>query len=298
MTTIKGVLAKFLLWLTALLPLAVNRALGSLLGRVNYRLNTQMRKVTEENLRLCFPDLDDSARRELACRSLIETGKTLTEAGAIWHRRYDWLQRRVLSVTGARFLRDAIALQRGVIVLVPHLGNWEVVGLHLSEYTAVTSLYQPPKLPLLEAVIRRGRQQCGATLVPTNRSGVSAVLKVLRRGGVTAILPDQVPDRSSGGEFAEFFGVPALTMTLVNNLLGRIGCRVLMAYAKRVPGGFDIVFQPAHEDIYSSDDCIALTGLNRSVEQCVREIPSQYQWEYKRFKKRPPNEPRLYRFKN
>ena len=294
MASLKSLIVIWLIRLAALLPLTFSRGLGGLLGWVNFRLGGSMRQVTEENLQLCFPQLAPPARRALACRSLIETGKTLTETAAIWLRPYTWLQRHIVAVTGGQLLTAAIAEQRGVLLLVPHLGNWEVVGLQLSEYTPVTSLYQPPDLPQLEALIRRGREKCGATLVPTDRRGVSALLRSLRRAGVVAILPDQVPDKTSGGEFADFFGVPALTMTLANNLIGRTGCRVLMAYARRVPRGFEVVYRQADPDIYSEDGARALAGLNRGVEQCVNAAPSQYQWEYKRFKKRPPGAPRLY----
>ncbi len=30
--------------------------------------------------------------------------------------------------------------------------------------------------------------------------------------------------------------------------------------------------------------------MNQAIEQCVREIPEQYQWEYKRMRHRPPGE--------
>lgn len=296
MMTLKGLLAKGLLYFTALLPLPLNRALGALFGRLHFRLNTQMKKVTQENLRLCLPQLEADARRELGRQSLIETGRTLTETGAVWLKPYAWLQRHIVAVNGGEAFREAVGAGRGVVLLAPHLGNWEVLGLHMSDFGPVTSLYQPPELGLLQDLIRRGRERRGATLVPTDRSGVSALLKALRRGEIVGILPDQVPDRGSGGEFADFFGVPALTMTLANNLIKRTGCAVIAAYARRVPGGFELNYLRAHADIYSDNDQTALQGLNLSVEACVRGALSQYQWEYKRFKRQPEGKSQHYKF--
>jgi KDO2-lipid IV(A) lauroyltransferase len=181
-----------------------------------------------------------------------------------------------------------------VVLLAPHLGNWEVLGLYLSDVADITSLYQPPEMAALEPIIRQSREKVGAKLVPTNRRGVAALLKVIKNGGFTGILPDQVPE-ASGGDFAPFYGVPALTMTLVDNLRSRSDCLVIAAYAQRIKGGFEIHFLEADPGVYSSDQSEALVALNRTVENCVNGVPEQYQWEYKRFRRQPEGMPRRYK---
>jgi KDO2-lipid IV(A) lauroyltransferase len=91
-----------------------------------------------------------------------------------------------------------------------------------------------------------------------------------------------------------FFGQPALTMTLVHSLIQRTGCTVVSAFAERVPAGFKLVILPADEGIYRDTAVESVTALNRSVEQCVRRVPSQYQWEYKRFRRLPADYPQRY----
>src|SRR5690606_19831187 len=120
-------------------------------------------------------------------------------------------------------------------------------------------------------------------LAPTNRRGVSQLLKALRAGEIVGILPDQVPDEGSG-ELAPFFKQPALTMTLVHGLITRTDCEVVMVYCERIEGGFSMVVRECHEGIRAKDQAQALAALNHSVEDCVRAIPAQYQWEYKRFR--------------
>lgn len=295
MEALIGWLAKTTIRCLACLPLPVSRGIGAAIGRYNAWANTRMARVTDVNLRLCLPELDAGARHSLVKRSLIETGKAFTETGAVWLRPYPWLRARILAVHRQELLEQGIAGGKGVLILAPHIGNWEVLGLYLSELTQVTSLYQPPDLPALENLIRRAREKAGATLVPTNRKGVAALLKALRNGEIAAILPDQVPDLGSGA-FAPFFGQPALTMTLVRNLIDRTDCRVVVSYAKRVSGGFEIFHRDADADIYSKDENLALAAMNKCVEFCVREVPEQYQWEYKRFKRRPQGEEKLYRY--
>jgi Kdo2-lipid IVA lauroyltransferase/acyltransferase len=301
MSDFKSALAVSFLKTSACLPLPLSRAIGVCLGQCNYWLNSKMAKVTRENLRLCFPELSDQEREQKVKRSLRETAKAMMETGSVWLRDYAWVRQRIVSVEGLELLKQKLADSRGTIVLAPHLGNWEVLGLYMSELAEVTSLYQPPDIEALEPIIRSGREKVGAKLVPTNRKGVMALLKVLKKGGFTAILPDQVPDRS-GGSYAPFFGVNALTMTLVHNLVQRTNSQVLTGYAERVNGGFKLVFkaiEPGEDgaEVGCEDEVASLAAMNRAVESCVRDIPDQYQWEYKRFKRQPQGDPKFYRFK-
>ncbi|MYM63753.1 lysophospholipid acyltransferase family protein [Pseudomaricurvus sp. HS19] len=275
-----------MLRLSAMLPLPVSRGLGALFGLTAFLLRTEQYRVTLQNLQISFPELGNAERRRLARVSMMETGKLALETGAVWLRDLSWTESRIKGVYNEHLLDEALASGQGLIILAPHLGNWEVLGLYVETRVHVTSLYQPPNMPSFEAVIRDAREKNGATLVPTNNRGVAALIKALRSGGVSGILPDQVP-APSGGDFAPFFGRPALTMTLVHNLQQRSGCRIMAGFAQRVPGGFEIHFQPADDEIYSGDSAQALAALNRTVENCVRLVPEQYQWEYKRYRKFP-----------
>ena len=119
--------------------------------------------------------------------------------------------------------------------------------------------------------------------MPTNVRGVAGLVKALKRGETTAILPDQQPGLNSG-ILAPFMGVPVPTMTLVTNLINRSASRALMATALREPGGWRIHFLPVSEALYSDDQLTAVSALNQDVERIVALAPEQYQWEYKRFR--------------
>ena len=90
-------------------------------------------------------------------------------------------------------------------------------------------------------------------------------------------MPDQEPVES-GGRFASFFGLPALTMTLVPRLLRRTGASAVFGYALREDrGGFTMHFEEASPELADEDLDRALAALNRGVERCVRAAPEQYQ---------------------
>ena len=111
---------------------------------------------------------------------------------------------------------------------------------------------------------------------------------------MVGILPDQLP-APEGGDFAPFYGLPALTMTLVHSLIQRTGSLVVCGGAQRLDdGGFKLFFNEAPTAIYSEDKIESLTALNQAVEQCAAAAPAQYQWEYKRFRKQPDGVKRYY----
>lgn len=269
------------------LPLWLARALGYLLGSVAFLLPSRFRDVTRKNLELVYPDSSATSREQLARSSMKQTCQAMFEMPVVWNRSMQWLQQKTFTIHGEDLLKQAVAEGKGVIIIAPHIGNWEVLGLSLSRFGPVTSLYQPPDNAALESVVKRGREKSGARLMPTTQRGVAAVLRALRLGEITGILPDQVPD-TQGGDFAPFFNQQAFTMTLIYNLIQKTGATALLGYAKRVPGGFEMVFAEAPKTLYSADQAESLSALNAMVEQSIADVPEQYQWEYKRFKKQPP----------
>lgn len=293
----KDQLAPTLFKLLALLPLGALRALGSAVGLLMWLLNGRAAKVTRENIALCFPELSPAEQTTLTRQSLQETAKTAMEAGAIWRHSWEWLQGKIVAMEGDEILRAKLADGKGVLVLAPHHGNWEVVAPYLASVANLTAMYQPLDNPKMDELVLAGRSKLNITMAPTNRKGVMMLFKAMQGGTIVGVLPDQVPAPESGGEIAPFFGQPALTMTLVQGLIQRTGCAVCSCYAERVAGGFKLVVIEADEQIYSAEPVTSVTGLNASVAACVRRAPAQYQWEYKRFRRLPEPYPKRYQFK-
>lgn len=294
----KDHIAPLLFKLLALLPLGVLRALGWAIGSLMWLIKGRAAKVTRENIAICFPELSPAEQATLARHSLQETAKTAMEAGAIWRNSWEWLQGKIVAMEGDEILRAKLAEGKGVLVLAPHHGNWEVVAPYLASVANLTAMYQPLDNPKMDELVLAGRSKLNITMAPTNRKGVMMLFKALQGGTIVGVLPDQVPAPESGGEIAPFFGQPALTMTLVQGLIQRNGCAVCSCYAERVAGGFKLVVLEADEQIYSEDPLTSVTGLNASVAACVRRAPAQYQWEYKRFRRLPEPYQKRYLFKS
>ncbi len=284
-----------LLRLFAALPLGWNQALGAALGWLLVHTPNPLRRCGAINLALCLPERSAAERQRLLHNSLIETGKTVLEAGPMWHWSAPRIQALMGEALNAEVVDSALAQGRGVILATPHIGSWELGGHYCATRWGITTLYRPPRMAALNDLIRRGRERCGARLVPTDASGVRQLYETLAKGGVIGILPDQDPG-DSGGVFAPFFGIPANSMLLLSRLARKTGAVVVFGFCERLSGsrGFRFHFMPAPAGIADPDPVVAATAMNRGVEACVRMLPEQYQWGYRRFRTRPPGAARLY----
>ena len=281
--------------LLALLNLRNAQRLGRLLGGLAWRMGGRSVDTTRKNLHACFPTLDQREVERLGRQSLRETGATALEIPLMW----EWTVERCLGliheIEGEELLEEYRTGQQGLLLLAPHLGNWELTGLFFASRYRMAALYSPPNQPGFEHYMKQVRSRSGSELVATDRRGIMRLFSILRKGGVVGILPDQTP-RREGGEFAPFFGMPAITMTLASKLIHKTGAKPLITYAQRLPDsrGFKIVIREAEPGIVSSNMTESLTALNRSVEKCIAEAPEQYQWEYKRFRRTAPGEKSVY----
>jgi KDO2-lipid IV(A) lauroyltransferase len=276
----------------ALLPWRLIQGLGRLLGGLLWLIPNRQRRDALINIRCCQKGLTSVQQYQLRARSMVQFAKTLVELSALWL----WSPPRVLRLIKQEAGTDLLQREpgKGLIVLAPHLGSWEMAGLYLATKGPTTSMYRPQKH--VDDVILAARQRNGAVLVPDDVSGVKRLYRALKKGEYVGILPDQVAREESGSVFAPFFGVPAVTILLVAGLARRTGTRVVFMFAQRLPGagGFRIQCLPAPLGIDSEDPQVAAAALNQGVEQCIRQCPEQYQWSYRRFRRRPDNAPSPY----
>ena len=191
-------------------------------------------------------------------------------------------------------LKEHLNHPAGLLVLLPHMGNWELFNVFFRRYGQMTALYQPPRQGYMQKVMQEVRARHGNHMVPTTRSGLKQLYKTLGDGGTAVILPDQVP---ASGQFIPFFGHPALTDVLASRLLKKTGAKALGIAMVRNEGGFFEAHVVAPDSaIYALDVVTAITAVNELVQTCAEIAPKQYQWEYKRFRERPAGSEKIYRF--
>lgn len=285
-----------LIRLVGRLPLPTLHRAGALLGSVLYVTPNPMRRKANATLSVVITQMRGETRQSLLKSALREVGKSVLEVCRIWSIEPARALALIDEVRGEALFQQAVAAGRGLIVAAPHLGCWELLNFWLCSRTPIAIAYRPPRQSALEPLLLRMRGALAAEQVRADGpAGVRKLYKRLAAGGVVGILPDQQP-KSGEGEFAPFFGTPALTMVLLSRLAQRTGATVLFAFTERLPrgAGYRLHILPAPEGIADPDLTTAVAALNRGVEACVRIAPAQYQWHYKRYSKRPPGERKLY----
>ena len=272
--------------LSSLLPLETARGCGRLLARLLYAMNSKTIRIIRRNIELAYQDRSPLEREALVKAAISEQGALISELGHVWRRSSDYVMSKV-SVVGQAHFDEALADKRGVLVLAPHVGNWEVLPHHLVTQGDLLGLFEPPKLPSVGSEVLANRQRPGGEYVPTTPKGLVKLIRHFKQGGLTGILPDQVPSHESAGLNVPFMGVDCFTASLCANLLSKSGARALIAGVFRVPGGWEVVYNPVSESIYDKDLNTALQAMNKDIEKLIFGRDQQYQWSYKRFRTLP-----------
>jgi KDO2-lipid IV(A) lauroyltransferase len=283
-----------LLWLLHWLPLPVLAPLGRALGVLLWGLAGERRRVALRNLELCFPEKTPAARRALAFEHFQYLGRSLLERSLLWHASPERL-RRLIRVEGPVRFADTHA--GPVMWLAPHFLGLDVaaVGIQLHVARPGCSIYQAQSNPVIDAALRRARLRFGGSRAFSRRETAKPLLRAIKEGLGFFNLPDMDFGRKDAA-FVPFFGVPAATLLAPSRMARLLGMAVQPVIAEMLPGGrgYRVRF---HEPLagFPTDDAEADTaGLNRWIEERIRECPAQYLWVHRRFKTRPHGEPKLY----
>jgi KDO2-lipid IV(A) lauroyltransferase len=265
----------------SLFPLSILQVIAELLVIVLFPLMSRTRFYTRSNL----------AQAKLphglyaVWRSVSSQAKLILETPFAWFRQEYQIMRTVASIHGEELLKDAIKEHRPIILIAPHLGNYEIAGRAISYYfkLSITALFRPPKKGWLAPIMHQGRARGLGHVAPANTQGVRLLLKALQRHEAVFILPDQVPSQGESGEWVPWFHQPAYTMTLLCKLMRQqkdAACFTVCAL-RCGWGRFSLHISP-----YSlpSDPSQDLLQLHQELQNMIMMAPNQYLWSYNRYK--------------
>jgi KDO2-lipid IV(A) lauroyltransferase len=269
--------------LLARLPLRVLHALGGALGWSMFLLSPTYRARLRANL--AQAGYTDGATRRAA---IAEAGRMVAEAPKLWLRPREEVMALLRSVEGLQAAAAARAAGKGVVFLTPHYGCFEITAHAAAETGPITVLYRPARNERLARMMQAGRARGNVVLAAATLGGVRQLLAALKRREAVGILPDQVPAQGEG-EWVEFFGRPAYTMTLAGKLAARADVAAFLVMGRRLPRGEGYAVRVTPLSPARAGESPA-RRVNRSLEEAIREHPAQYLWGYNRYK-RPPGAP-------
>jgi Kdo2-lipid IVA lauroyltransferase/acyltransferase len=275
-------------WLSHL-PLGFLHVLGGFLGWLAYRLSGSYRARFDANARQA------GLPSEAVAPAIAHSGRMVAELPYLWLRDAGAHSRVAVTWQGAELIDAALADGRGLLLLTPHLGCFEVCAqayaVRFGARQPMTALYRPARQAWLRELEETARHRPGLLTAPATLAGVRQMIRALRQGQTVGLLPDQVPPQGMG-VWAPFFGQPAYTMTLAARLVQQTGAAWLLMVCERLPRaqGFRLIVSrpgeplPARgeDDEAHQTECAAV--INRAMEQLIRQHPGQYLWGYERYK--------------
>jgi KDO2-lipid IV(A) lauroyltransferase len=264
--------------LIARLPLPAIHSLGKALGWLLHVCTPGTASLQRSNLVQSGLCANADALKNLTYANISETGKAILETLAIWQ----WPQQQALQLVKScgnwHLVEEALNKGKGLIFLTPHLGCFEITSIYYASHHPITVLFRPPKKSWLSPLIDAGRLKGQVKLAPANAQGVRALMQALKKGEAIGILPDQIP-AAGEGEWANFFGKPAYTMTLAGKLAEKTGATVIMAFGERLTDGQGYRIHLTKIESIATPDL-----LNQAIEQQIKQKPEQYLWRYNRYK--------------
>ena len=277
--------------LLARLPWPLQRVLGRIAGRALQAAVRGRRQVAERNVALCFPELDPAQQATLVHRSFAELGIGLFEFARAWWGSVEPM-RRGLRVEGLEHLAAAREGGRGVIVISGHFTTLEIAARLMCDYAPLAGMYRPHDQGPMEWAVKRGRLRYAVAMF--TREEIRPALKHLKQGGLLWFAPDQ-DTRRGESVYVPFFNRPAYSLTSTHQLARLSGAAVIaFAHERRADGGYTLRLSPAFEDFPSRDATADTARVMAAIEAMVRQVPAQYLWIHRRFKRQPDGRGKLY----
>lgn len=283
-----------------LFPYQTVHRLGRGIGWLCYWLLGKPRRIALANLDVAFRDSKTRGEKNRIARASFQSfGATML--GLFWTARLT----PALSKTLVEFpddslqlVRDDLARGKGVIFVMMHYGDWEMVGLTMALHDLhITSVTKLMRNAALEQVFSRLRTRTGNNFV----YGPHAMLrlrKALKHKDCIGLLIDQQVGPRSGGIWCDFFGLPVLTSSAIARLALHSGAAIVSSVAYPLPDGRtridcrEIPYQLSGND--EADIQTISQQCLRACETIVRDRPEHWLWSYKRWKNRPCPERGLY----
>lgn len=285
----------------ATIPLTVALRVGAWLGDVFYLLDVRDRRIALFNLGLALPEKTVAEHRRIlrvSCRNL---GRLAAEFCHLPQLNVEKLSELVtFADRGAWERAIARAADHGTVILTGHFGNWELLAYaHGLLGHPVTLVHRAMRNKIFDQTINEVRVAAGTRTI-RKKAAAKEALRTLKQHGLLAIPADQ-NQVFSYGVFVDFFGVPACTTPGPARLAMLTGAPIYPAFLVREgeTGRHRIEVFPEVEMVSTGDrEADIVTNTQRCtavIEDMIRRYPEQWIWFHKRWKTRPPGEPKLYR---
>ncbi len=274
------------------LPHSAAMAIGRALGRVAHTVGAERRAIVRRNIELCFPDLSEERRNDLARDHFLALGMSIVEMG-LGRWASDEHLVSMMTIDGVNHVLDAVNAGKGVILLSAHFTSLEISGrvvkLNIPPFDAV---YRKNRKEFMTEMLRAGRERSAANTI--EKRDIKQMVRSLRDGRIVWYAPDQSYNRK-GSVVIKFFGVPSMHTTATSTL-ARLGDAIVVPFFPRrlENNHYHLTLLPPFENFPSDDPVADTERYVKMLEDQIRLCPEQYFWVHRKFKNLPDSYPDYY----
>jgi KDO2-lipid IV(A) lauroyltransferase len=195
---------------------------------------------------------------------------------------------RRVRLRNPEYLRRALEMGRGAILMSGHFGNWELCAAGLIQHGfPLNAVYTPQRngAGVEDFILNQRERVAGMKMIESEGASLKRVFKVLREGGILIVFQDL--DARRDGLTLPFMGMKARVHTGIARLARRFGCPVIPTCCVRrgTGGAHEILFsQPVQEALdkkekpFGEDLEKSLEICNNIIAQWVSAYPEQWLW--------------------
>lgn len=292
--TARSALLRGIARMLMLLPLGTALMIGAAVGRLGWALSPKTRRQVRESLAIAFPEKTAVERDAIGRASLVHLGMVTGEV--ISMRRWAGQMDEYVEVAPEHvaLLERAKAQGRGVVLVMAHIGNWELTS-RLSRYVQPNAAIAKRSWDRkIDALSERFRAASGVqTFWREDKETGRRMLRLFKQGGTLGILTDQ--DTNVQSVFVPFFGRLAATPRAAADFALRFRAPVLVVTShRRGPRRGDGHRLEVTEVAYDPDppdreaEVVRLTAACTAVQEAaIRRHPAEWVWMHARWKTRP-----------
>ena len=275
----------------ALLPRVLAEALGRHWGWMLAHVVRLRRRYVLATLARCLPEKTARERRRLYADMCRHQALNLLELMRFAGGREAELGARV-DVRGEEIVQAALARGKGVLILIAHYGNYDLMGLFAAKLFGypVTIITKTLKNAQVNALWWELRRKAGVSEIPA-QNAYRPCVRALRQNGLVGFMLDQNRPAEQG-VFVDFFGRPASTTPGLAVMSAHTGAPVLPVFIRREPDGTHRVEVRPHlsppADRRPETVQAFTAACTKTIEDEIRRHPEQWLWWHKRWKSRPP----------
>ena len=244
------------------------------------RNTPKYKKRVLKNLKLIYPKMSDLEKNNFLKKFSQNLGLTFSEF--LFNEEYHKYQNiKFQNNSKISEILEASKINRPVLIVSGHIGPWEAVRALLRRNGVETAaIYRKSKNVFYQPYHHKTIEAGGKPIFQVGRRGTSAMIKFLKKGGVVCMMIDQAV---SEGKYIDFMGIPAKTSFAIANIAIKYNALIIPAYAirKKENEPIQVIIEPS---LKISDPFKIIEKLNKSLENIIKQYPSQWYWVHNRWK--------------